>query len=137
MGLSISWSHIIQSDQFDIVNDAIAGIQKTLSQQGNPYFIKRTYSINDGKISITTKGHYAEYRKEAYYDQNSVNVGNSHYEGDVIEFVYKKTNKNHITRINKKTKTKGPRRQKIEFNCVQANEPGIIDLFSQLVSVKA
>jgi len=136
-GLSITWSNVITlHNNFDIVSDAITGIQKTLDEQGSPYFIRRTYNIEKDKISIKTKGHYKEYRKKNFYDEDLINVSNSKNHGDVIEFVYKSSNKHQITRINKKTKKDVPKRQKIEFNFEpnSSQDLNIINIFTQLVA---
>ena len=108
---AVNWSGMIPSNDFDVVSDAVQGIKKALVQD-QPYFIKRTYHVGKNEIEIKTKGHYKEYRKKAYYNKEVVNTATSKSSGAVIEFVYKSSNKNQITKINKKTK----HRQKIDFH---------------------
>ena len=121
---ALSWSDVTTkiknyvSSDFDIVNDAIESIQKTLIQEhdGKPYFIKRKYNIGENEIAITTKTHFKEYRKKPSYNKEVINVSNTNNAESVVEFIYKSSNKNQITRINKKTKNHGSKVQKIDFH---------------------
>ncbi len=125
--VTLSWSNVITNitknykkyifNDFDIASDAIDGIQKTLilEKEGIPYFIRRTYNIGENEISVTTKTHFKKYRKKPSYNKEIINVSTINNSGAIIEFIYKSSNKNQITCINKKTKNDVSKRQKIDF----------------------
>jgi hypothetical protein len=127
----INWSGMIPNNNFNVINDAVQGIKKTLIQD-QPYFIKRTYHTGNNEIKITTKGHYKEYRKKAYFNQEIVNAATSKNPGEIIEFIYKSSNKNQIIKINKTTK----KRQKIDFHMdKQELEPTGAQAFFNLIKM--
>ena len=108
-------------ENFDLVNDAIDGIRKTLDEQKNPYFVRRIYEISKNKVCVTTKSHYSEYRKKPTYKKQVLKTDTINpYEIDFkVEFIYKSSDKNHLTQINEKTKRSEPKSKKIAF---QAND---------------
>jgi hypothetical protein len=104
-------------ESFNVVSDAIDGIQKVLDEEKRePYRISRTYKVfDDQPISVVTKTHYKQYRKKPSYDKQ---VFASHIEDhdSIIEFIYKCSDKNHIVQINRKTQKNVPKIKKIAFN---------------------
>jgi hypothetical protein len=130
---AVNWSGMISSNDFDVVSDAVQGIKKALVQD-KPYFVKRIYNFSDrnNEIAIKTKSYYSEYRKKALLDNEKVNATTSKNAGDIIEFVYKSSNKNQITKINKKTK----QRQKIDFHMDKTElEPTGSQVFFNLIKI--
>ena len=111
-------------ENFDLESDAISGIREVLDKQNTkPYFIKRRYEISNDKVCIKTKSHFSEYRKKPVYEEKVLNtdfVNPS--EIDVkVEFVYKSSDKNHLTRINKKAQKTEPKSKKIAFRSLGMN----------------
>ena len=118
---------------FDVVGDAIEGIQKVLREERHkPYFIRRTYDISQNQVSVTTKSHYAQYRKKPKYEKEIFNADTFSLLTDgsaKIEFVYKSSDKKHITQINKRVKNGGFKTKKIAFNLNSGQEQkGIIKI---------
>ena len=144
----VSWSELITNiskdyqnqfyNKFDVVSDAIEGIQKTLIEEnGKPYFVRRIYNFGDDKIEVITKSHYAEYRKKPSYKKEFINFSNINQTGSEIEFIYKKSNKNQITQINKKTKHPSIKEQHIDFHFsdVTEDQSNPINFLANLVSI--
>lgn len=105
---------------FDVVNDAVTGIQCALNSGTKPWKIKRTYDFcaDNNTISVETKSYYAEYRKKPKYEKTVMQTGmfalaNGH--DAKVEFVYNKGDKKHITQINKKVKNRPFKTKKIAF----------------------
>lgn len=129
---AVNWSGMISSNDFDVVSDAVHGIKKALVQD-QPYFVKRIYKhVGKNDIEITTKGYYEQYRKKPLKTKEVVNTAACKSSGAVIEFVYKSSNKNQITKINKKTK----QRQKIDFHMDKKElEPQGAQVFFNLIKM--
>ena len=105
-------------ENFDLVSDAVSGIQETLDQQDiKPYFVKRIYEISKDEVNVTTKSHYSQYRKKPTYTKQvfKTDTVNPHEIDIKVEFVYKSSDKNHLTQINKKSKRSKPNFKKIAF----------------------
>jgi len=105
-------------ENFDLASDAIVGIQETLDQQKvKPYFVKRIYEISKDEVNVTTKVHYSEYRKKPTYKKQifKTDTVNPHEIDFKLEFIYKSSDKNHLTQINKKAKRSEPKFKKIAF----------------------
>ena len=113
---------------FDIASDAVYGIQQALKQKHKPYFIKRSYDIFGDEVSVTTKSYYSQYRKKPTY-KKEIFKANTFYLLDnkraKIEFVYKSSDKNHLTQINKKVKNCNFKSKKIAFN---TNSAGMVKI---------
>jgi hypothetical protein len=103
----------------DIRSDAVVGIRQILDRSDEkPYFIRKIYDISENQVSVTTKTYYSQYRKKPDYNKEVFNI-NNYYSlvneiGSKVEFVYKNTDKDHITQINKKRKKE--KSKKIAFN---------------------
>ena len=104
---------------FDVVSDAVQGIQQALDQKHKPYFVKRNYNILQDNVVVTTKSYYSRYRKKPSYKKKTFKA-NTFYllngQEAEIEFVYKSSDKNHLTQINKKVKNRVFKTKKIAFN---------------------
>lgn len=118
-GLSMSNTSmrtVSNTKYFDVVNDAISSIQKTLKEEGSsPYLICRTYEIagENLPVSATTRTHYREYRKKSSYDKKT--FSESLKPATTIEFVYNSNDKNHLTQIRKKPNLHSKEKTKIDF----------------------
>lgn len=104
------------SKNFNIVNDAVSGIQATLEKESNPYMIKRTYNVNKDKVEVITKAYFTQYRKTPSYEKQvfHINPMNLSETKNTIEFTYDTSDKSHITQKNKKSKKSDY--QKIAFS---------------------
>lgn len=95
----------------NINQDAIHAIQETLKKEDHkPYFIRRTYLPNGSTTRVITKSYFSEYRKPPTFKKTVLR--NLHIQ-DKIKFVYKYTDKNHITKIIQNQR--GRLRQKIKI----------------------
>ena len=105
-------------ENFDIESDAAVGIQNILNNGEKPYFIERTYEISNEKVVVKTKTHFSEYRKRPFYQEDVFNTSfvNSSDIDVEVKFIYKKSDKKHLTRINKKAKKSKRESKIIAFN---------------------